>query len=136
MYYFIAVLAAFILAILGDLYDISLTVKGLKLGVAVEGNEQIVKIAGTDKPTYFQLLWINMLLPPIPPDFSTWPILPIGVAGLILGWNPVAGIPFATMLFIIGLKHYLAGRKWLFYINGGKPDLTKGTSAWQKFIEG
>lgn len=135
MYYFIAVLITFILAILGDLYDISLTVKGIKLGVAVEGNEQIVWVAGTNKPTYWQLLWINMLLPPIPPDFSTWPILPIGIGGMILGWNPTA-LPFATALFLIGLKHYIAGRKWKFYIDGGKDDLSKGESAWQKFIRG
>lgn len=135
MYYLLAVAIAFVLAILGDLYDIALTVKGIKLGVAVEGNEDIVKIAG-NKPSYMQLLAINMFLPPIPPNFSTWPIIPIGVAGFIYGSTPVGGIPFATILCVIGLKHFLAGRKWLFYINGGKDDLTHGKSAWQKFIEG
>lgn len=124
----LVVAACLTFAVLADLYDIRLTVRGIKAGVAVEGNEAVVKLARTDKPSFRQLLIINML----------FPIMPVGFLGLIFAYgnSVAAAIPFSVALFLIGLKHILGGRQWAFLLAGGKLDPTKPLTAWQKFIQG
>ena len=119
---FVIIFAA---AIVADIYDIRLTVAGIKKGVGVEGNSIITTLAGTDKPTWFQLLWINMLVP----------ILPIGISGLISAYdNPPASIFFSLMLAFQVYGHWRGGRAWVYLINGGNPN-TYLPKWWQKLLD-
>lgn len=124
MYSYIILLVVFVITIVADLYDIRLTVKGIKVGAGIEGNSIITTLAGTDKPTFFQLLLINMLLP----------ILPFGVAGMIFGYDngPVAAL-FTICLAFQAYGHWRGGREWVYLINGGDPNAPK--TWWQKFLQ-
>ena len=118
---YVVVIVSFALAVLFDLYDITMTVQGIKAGVAVEGNTFLV---GT-KPGFVRLLVRDMLIP----------ILPIGLLGLIFGYGNGYACPvFFVPLFLLALKHYHGGRQWVTLLNGGT--LTEPQTAWQKFIQG
>ena len=118
---YIAFLIVFAAAIAADLYDISKTRQGIKLGVGVEGNGMIVTLAGTDKPSYLQLLVINMLIP----------ILPFGILGLIFGYdNGPGALMFTICLAFQVYGHYMAARQWVYLIKGGNPNTM--SSSWFK----
>lgn len=125
MGYLIAVIVSFAFAVVADVLDSYYTNKGIKAGVAVEGNSYIVALAGTDKPSFLKVLLISMLIP----------ILPVGILGLIVGYGSPAAIVFSTMLVLTGIKHVNGARAWVNLLNGGKPDNGSKT-AWQKFWEG
>lgn len=122
MYY--ALILVIVAAIAADLYDITLSVKGIKLGVGVEGTSYICFLAGTNKPTFFQYLWINMLIP----------IAPLSIAGLIYGYgNPIGAMFFTITLAPMVWSHIAGARSWKYLINGGNPNLYE-PKWWQKLL--
>jgi len=96
-------------AIAADCYDVSETEKGIKAGVAVEGNTWLI---GTDKPTAGQLYKRDLLvigLTAAPPTFAyifrgpTW--FYAGLSG------PV----------VMGFKHISGGNQWKRLLEGQSP---------------
>jgi hypothetical protein len=119
---FVVIFAA---AIVADIYDIRLTVAGIKKGVGVEGNSIITTLAGTDKPTWFQLLWINMLVP----------ILPIGIPGLIFSYQNTPGAVFFSICMGFQVySHWRGGAAWAAFIGGVNPN-TYHSKWWQKLLD-
>lgn len=115
------VLAAVIAA---TLYDIKWTLKGIAKGVGVEANVIITKLAGTVKPSFRQLLLINLLIP----------ILPLGLPGLVLGWHNGPLCAFSITALLPGIYTHIHGaRDWQYLLKGGNPNLLN-TSWWSKIL--
>ena len=106
-----------------DLYDVILTEKGIKAGVAVEGNTFLVG----QKPSAVALYLRDALLA----GLATTPCaIALAVGNTPLFWG------FLAAPVVVGVKHILGGKQWRFLLNGGKVDPTKPLSAWDKFIQG
>ena len=105
----IALGGALAFAIVADHYDISETEKGIKAGVAVEGNTWLI---GTDKPTAGQLYKRDLL-----------------VIGLSATPSVLAHIFRAPALFygglsmpvVLGVKHISGGNQWKRLLQGQAP---------------
>ncbi len=62
------------------------------------------------------------------------PILPFGVLGLIFGYdNGPCALMFAICLAFQVYGHYMAGREWVYLINGGNPNEPR--TWWQKLFQ-
>ncbi|MGO8797113.1 MAG: hypothetical protein ACLQLC_20025 [Candidatus Sulfotelmatobacter sp.] len=105
----IALGGALAFAIVADHYDISETEKGIKAGVAVEGNTWFI---GTDKPTAGQLYKRDLL-----------------VIGVTATPSVLAHIFRAPALFygglsmpvVMGMKHISGGNQWKRLLEGQAP---------------
>lgn len=120
----IAALAAAAIAVGGSAYDITQTVKGIKAGIASEGNTFLVG----SKPSAKALILRDTLMALIFVVPSVVTTLIVGGSASFLLAAPVA----------FGGKHYLGGRKWA-KITGMTPEervayLNRPLSAWQKFL--
>ena len=141
MFHFLAALAAVAAAdVAGGIYDANETSKGIKAGVAVEGNSIITTLARTDKPSNLFLQVYNFVFVGIV----------AGLAIFLVHHFPGQNLEYAAMggsqaaLAADALKHLQAGLKWRFLLKGGKLDFdgfpipTDGKevahSAWAKFI--
>ena len=121
---YIVLLAMFAAAVVADIYDIRKTLQGIKAGVGIEASSIVTTLAGTNKPSFFQLLWINMLVP----------ILPFGIAGMIFGYdNPPGAVMFTICLAFQVYGHWRGGRNWVYLINGGNP--WPKLTWWQKLLD-
>lgn len=118
-------LAAFItalaFAVAGDIYDVTLTEKGIKAGVAVEGNTFLVK---NNKPTAVALYLRDSLVT----GLATAP----SIIALAYG-NKALFYGFLVGPIVSGVKHVGGGLAWRKLLNGGKLDPNAGQTAWQKF---
>lgn len=114
-------IAALAVGVAGNIYDVVLTERGIKAGVAVEAN------GDNPKPTA-EILYLK--------NFGWYAAvaLPAGLVSLVN--LPVAfGLLVAPILY--GVKHYLGGREWQRLLDGGKPaDPNAPLTAWQKFLRG
>ncbi len=102
----IALIVTFIWAMSCLAYDSYMSDKGIRAGVAVESNPMITFIAGTDKPTFFQLYVIDAGVIRVPLFIFTF---------LMPGPNayPHTWEAFGIGAFIsIGIKNILGGLKW------------------------
>ena len=122
-YAYIANVVTLVAVLIADIYDIKQSLKGIQKGVGVEGNSIITTLAGTNKPTFFQYLWINLLIP----------ILPLGVPGLISLHNPGLSAFSATALSFGIYSHIHGGLDWQYLINGGDPNKLN-PAWWQKIL--
>jgi Flp pilus assembly pilin Flp len=106
-----------------DLYDITKTVAGIKKGVGVEGSAVINFFTRTNKPSFLQLLVVNMFVP----------IVPMALPGLILSHN-VAVEAFSIVGMLIGVyTHVHGGLDWKALIGGANPN-TIDTQWWEKIL--
>jgi hypothetical protein len=103
----LAVAVAF--AFICDIYDVTETEKGLKAGVAVEGNTFLI---GTDKPTAVKLYLRDGVV-----------IVAASVpAAVCLGLHAPSFF-YAALAgpVVAGAKHILGGRAWVKLLAGQKP---------------
>lgn len=119
MIYAILVLAVFDLV--GTVYDVTLTVRGIRKGVGVEGNPTVKFLSGTDKPGYVFLY--------------TWNLLWVGgaTAAALLMQSPAVYGGAVALLAVDGVKHFIGGHKWNVLLHGGT--LPKDYTIWQKFLD-
>ncbi len=104
-----------------DVYDITLTEKGIKAGVAVEGNTWLV---GT-KPGAVALYLRDSLETGI----ATAPcILACIFNNAPLFWG------FLIAPLLSGVKHILGGKQWATLLAGGK--LAEPQTWWEKLLQG
>lgn len=123
MLYPILLAVSLALGVAGDIYDVILTEKGLKAGVAAEGNQWLSSIVGT-KPSavglYFRdSIVLALCVAPTALCATVFHNLPLAYGALA---GPVA----------YGAKHVLGGLQWRTLLNGGK--LPTVQTAWQKFL--
>ena len=91
--------ASIAVGVAGDIYDVTMTSRGLKKGLALESNEWLI---GTKPSTKALYLRDGLVL-----SFCIAP----AVIALALGNVPVAiGALISPVLY--GVKHYLGGRAW------------------------
>jgi hypothetical protein len=123
----IALLICFLFAVICLCFDAIITNKGIKAGVAVEGNPLIVFFARTNKPALWQLFAIDgglraallafALFTPEPADFPhAWPALMIG--GFIA----------------FGLKNIMGYREWRWMFSHPGQLMPIPKTAWGQFI--
>jgi hypothetical protein len=122
----IAVLITFIWAVLCLMYDALSTQKGLKAGVAVEGNPLIVAAYG-NKPKLWQCLSIDgtirvamllaALMLPAPADYPH-------------SWHAL----FAGGFVVYGLKNIQGGRQWNWMLKNPGKKIPQLNSAWSQFV--
>jgi hypothetical protein len=112
--------AASAVAVLGDVYDVTKTIAGIKKGVAVEDFTFIVGQKCTSAAKYFLRDLIVMS-----------PCFALPFVFLALHNAPVA---YGSLVALVaaGLKHYQGGAEWITLLNGGKVPALQ--TAWQKFI--
>jgi hypothetical protein len=114
--------------------DARITNKGIKAGIAVEGNGLLVKLAGTNKPSLIKLVVYNVA------KLSLW----VGV-GLVFAYHfpsttttsPVylGRVLMPVFAAIDATKHYQGFRQWAWmFRNPGKRVEDQENTAWQKFI--
>lgn len=121
-----ALLVAFAFALVCLLYDATTTQKGIKAGVAVEGNPLIVAAFG-NKPSLLQCLAIDL---PIRLALMTAFLFIPAPARYPLAWYAMGTGAF----MVYGLKNVQGARQWNWMLkNPGKP-LPQPTSIWQQFL--
>lgn len=118
MIYVILVLA--VLDVVGTVYDVNLTVRGIRKSVGVEGNSTVTFLSGTDKPGYVFLYSWNL----------AW-VAGVLVAALIMQ-NPASDGGAVAFFLVDAVKHLIGGHKWRVLLNGGT--LPKDYTIWQKFL--
>ena len=123
MLYPILLAVSLALGVAGDVYDVIMTEKGLKAGVAAEGNQWLSSIVGT-KPSAIGLYFrdsivLALCVAPTALCATVFHNLPLAYGALI---SPV----------VYGVRHVQGGLQWRTLLNGGK--LTQPTTAWQKFL--
>ena len=121
MLYPILLTVSLALGVAGDVYDVIMTEKGLKAGVAVEGDTWLI---GSTKPSALALylrdsLVLALCVAPTALCATVFHNLPLAYGALA---GPVA----------YGAKHVLGGLQWRTLLNGGK--LPTVQTAWQKFL--
>jgi hypothetical protein len=102
-------------------HDINLTDKGIKAGVAVEGNEFITTLARTNKPSKLFLFFYE----------ASW-IAAFASLGFFAPHLPAAIGGSLAFLIVDGVKHLIAARKWNILLHGGT--IPRDATAWQKFL--
>ncbi len=120
--FFILFAIAVALAVAADLYDVILTEKGLKAGVAVEGNSFLLGETNT-KPTALQLYRRDAIVIAM----ASAPALAVYLMGA-----PDVAYGFLAGPVVAAIKHIQGGRAWAKLLAGGKLS-TAPKSAWQKF---
>lgn len=119
--FFVVFCIALAAVVLSNIYDVVLTERGIKAGVAVEGFTWLVGQKPTAVALYLRDSIFNAL-------FAALPLVFYKV-------NPAVAYGSITGLVVITIKHVLGGRAWANLLAGGKPaDPTKPLSAWQKFL--
>lgn len=121
----IALIIAFIWAIAGLLFDAYNTNKGLRAGIAEEGNVLITSISGTKYPKMWQLLTIDgtLRLLILAASFIPGPsAYPYTFAALGIGAFVVAGF-----------KNIQGGRQWKWMFSHPGQKLPLLNSAWEQF---
>jgi hypothetical protein len=83
----------------GQIYDMILTERGLKAGVAIEANDWLVGKHPTAKALYLRDVTILTI--------STLP----SVLALVFGSAPLA-LGFSVVPIVFGVKHILGGLAW------------------------
>ncbi len=120
MYFYI--LTAILAALAGTtVYDVLMTEKGLKAGVAVEGNTWLVG----SKPTAITLYLRDSLTAVL----ATAPSIVTYAMGSTAGAYGLLIMPV-----VYAVKHVLGGRQWAKLLAGGKLS-TAPESAWKKFLD-
>jgi hypothetical protein len=115
---FIAALAFYVGC---DIYDVVLTEKGIKAGVAVEGNTFLVGEKPSAVALYLRDAFVTGLV--------TAPCaIALAVHNAPFFWGGLVAP------IICGVKHVIGGRNWSILLAGGK--LPVAQSAWQKFLQG
>lgn len=105
-------------------FDISNTIRGLRAGVAVEGNSLVVAIAG-NKPTLVQLTTIEGAVR-----------LALLVAALFIptpeGLPHIWQAVFSGAFFSYGLKNIQGGRQWRWLLANPGKSLPQQHTVWEK----
>ena len=101
-------------------FDAHETLRGLKLGVALEGNSTINTLAKL-MPMSAAIVTYNL-------------IKTVGFAALSLVPNPALVGGSIGALVASAAGHIQGGVKWRYLINGGQIDRTKLTTWWQKLL--
>lgn len=87
------------LSLAGNAYDIYMTRKGLKAGVAVEGNTWLIG----PKPSTKALVLRDSIIQGI-----------VAALPLVLhAVNPPAGVGALVIPVVFAIRHYLGGRAWM-----------------------
>lgn len=121
MLFLAALLASIGIDIVGSIMDASISDKGIKAGIAVEGNSTLCFFARTDKPS---TLWLHGY------NFA-FIALVVGLGAIF--HNSVLAVLAPTTLFVDAIKHYQGYRQWKWMFNNpGK--LMPQEDVWQKFF--
>jgi len=104
-----------------DIYDVTLTEKGIKAGVAVEGNTFLV----SSKPSAVALYLRDSLVTGIA---ATPCVLACILYSQPLFWG------FLIAPVLSGVKHILGGRQWATLLAGGT--VTPPSTWWEKLLQG
>jgi hypothetical protein len=124
----IALLTA--LAVAADIFDVTKTVQGIKLGVGIEANELITTIARTDKPSAAVLYAINL--------FAIAAYTLAGFIGLFVTLPGFVGVGLVAgsivILPIAAVKHIQGGREWIWMMKNPMKKLPQPSTIWQKFV--
>jgi hypothetical protein len=117
---------ALAVAVAGEVYDVTLSTRGIKAGVAVEGNDWLVGINPSARALYLRDSILGVV-------FAIVPAVCVALAGTAAAYPILAG----PVLF--GLKHYSGGRKWAKMLNMTYEQrmayCNRPLSAWQKFLD-
>jgi hypothetical protein len=106
-----------------DIYDVVLTERGIKAGVAVEAFDWLVG----SKPTAVALYLRDSLI-------TAFAMLPAIVVGLVFH-NQAAFYGCLAAPVVLGIKHIRGGRAWTNLLAGGKP-ASEPQTWWQKLLRG
>jgi len=120
--YLIALSTLAVADIVAGIRDATITVQGIQKGVAVEGNDIIVKLF-SNKPKSWQLDIYNTVVTALG--------VVLGVEFYHLHIWALAGGAVGLLLVDTG-KHLLAVKNWRYLIAGGNPHPSQ--TAFQKFI--
>ena len=120
--FFEFLIVAAIIGVLGDVYDVTMTERGIKAGVAVEGNDWLVGSKPSAIALYLRdgLVFAMCVAPAV--VFAT------------VAHNVPLGYGALSAPVVFGVKHLLGGLQWRTLLNGGKLS-TAPQSAWQKFLD-
>ena len=121
----IALIVAFVWAVLCQTYDLIWTGRGLKAGLAVEGNTLITGIFG-DKPTFLQRLAVD----------GTLRVLLFGV-GFIPGGSDYPAVFTALAigaLTVAGVKNIQGARQWQWLFKNPGKTIPVLESVWQQIV--
>jgi hypothetical protein len=100
MVYAVALLASLAVAVLGDIYDVTYTSRGLKTGVALEGFTFLIGSKPSTRALYLRdALVLGLCIAPTALSATVFHNLPIAYGALSA---PV----------VYGIKHYLGARSW------------------------
>lgn len=122
----IALLIAFAWAIFAVLFDYLYTQKGLKAGVAVEGNPMVVEFFGKE-PKLWQCLILE--LPIRVGLLAAFLFLP-APASYPLAWKALGLGAF----IVYGLKNLQGGLQWRWLLKHPGQKLPQPSSAWAQFL--
>lgn len=121
----IAMFVAFVWAVVCLLFDALNTNKGLRAGVAEEGNWLITTISGTKRPHLWQLLSIDGGLRAL--------ILAIGFLPGPAAY-PLTFVAIAIgALIVAGFKNIQGGRQWRWMFSHAGQKIPVQNSAWNQF---
>ena len=121
MLYPILLTVSLALGVAGDVYDVIMTEKGLKAGVAVEGDTWLIS---SDKPSALALYLRDSIV-------LAFCVAPTALCATVFHNIPLAyGALISPVVY--GVKHVQGGLQWRTLLNGGK--LPTVQTAWQKFL--
>lgn len=122
----VALAVSFVWAVGCLLFDAINTNKGLRLGIAEEGNTLITALSGTKYPKLWQLLAIDGGLRAI--------ILGVAFIPGPVDYSHTFTVVSFVALFVAGLKNVRGGRQWKWMISHPGQTIPPGDTFWQKFI--
>lgn len=95
----VSLLLALSAAVAGEVFDVTLTVRGIKAGVAVEGTSYLIGDKPSARALYLRDIGITML--------------PMFVAGLLaVHYDHPIGYGVATWFAVLAVKHIQGGLAW------------------------
>lgn len=122
----IGLLVCFVWAVICLGLDMHITNKGLRAGIAVEGNSLIVFFARTDKPALWQLIAVDGTLRLLMLAFSFIPgptRYPLTFCAMGIG-----------MFVVAGFKNLQGYRQWSWMFSHKGERLPQQNSAWAQFM--
>lgn len=124
MLIFLAIAYVFALICLGA--DALATDKGIKAGVALEGNAIVRTLSGTDKPSFEQIMAIEV-------GVIRTPLILFGIVTAMHGLNPLAYLA-GIALVVAGVKNIQGARKWAWMFAHEGQKLPVMETVWQKIV--
>lgn len=118
----IFLIVAFLIALACLVYDAYMSAKGIKAGIALEGNAVVTSISGTKSPSFWKIFLIEAGVIRVP----------IFILGAVT--NVYLAFLFAISLLTMGLKNVQSARQWQWMFSHPGQKLPEANTVWQKFF--